>query len=76
MGYGVNNFGYHLLDYENHKIIRVAIWHLMRMWSTNISCKEENKKRKNIEYTILDEIREFFFPKSSDKYYYQKTQVG
>jgi hypothetical protein len=23
IGYGVNDFGYHLWDYENHKIIRI-----------------------------------------------------
>ena len=23
IGYGVNDFGYHLYDYENHKIIRI-----------------------------------------------------
>jgi hypothetical protein len=58
IGYGVNDFGYRLWDYENHKIIRSrdVIFNEKVMYKDQLQGKkQENEKPK---YTVLDEIIE------------------
>ena len=55
--YGVDDFGYRLWDYENHKIIRSRdiVFNEIVMYTYQFhGNKEENK---NTEYTKLDEIK-------------------
>jgi hypothetical protein len=47
IGYGVNDFGYHLWDYENKKSLGVEMSYSMRRLCTKISCRERNMKKKN-----------------------------
>jgi hypothetical protein len=47
IGYGVNDFGYHLWDYENHKIIRSRDVILTKKFMYKISFRERNRKKKN-----------------------------
>jgi hypothetical protein len=51
IGYGVNDFGYRLWDYENQKIIRSRDVILMRRSCTKISCRGRNRKKKT-EYKV------------------------
>ena len=55
--YGVNDFGYRLLDYENHKIIRSrdVIFNEKIMYKDQLGKKQEKEK---LEYIVLDEITE------------------
>jgi hypothetical protein len=58
IGYGVNDFGYHLWDYENHKIIRSrdVIFNEKVMYKDQLQGKKQEKEKP--EYTVLDEITE------------------
>jgi hypothetical protein len=48
IGYGVNDFGYLLWDYENNKkSLGVEMSYSMRRSCTKISCRERNRKKKN-----------------------------
>ena len=46
IGYGVNDFGYHLYDYETIKSLGVEMWYSIRSPCTNINCRERNGKKK------------------------------
>ena len=56
--YGVNDFGYHLYDYENHKIIRSrdVIFNEKVLYKNQLQEKKQEKENK--ENTVLDEITE------------------
>ena len=58
IGYGVNDFGYRLYDYENHKIIRSrdVIFNEKVLYKNQLQEKELEKENK--EYAVLDEITE------------------
>ena len=58
IGYGVNDFGYRLYDYENHKIIRSidVIFNEKVLYKNQLQEKKQEKENK--EYTVLDEITE------------------
>ena len=58
IGYGVNNFGYRLLDYENNKIImsRDVIFNENFMYKDQLQRKKQEKEKP--KYTVLDEIIE------------------
>jgi hypothetical protein len=47
IGYSVNDFGYHLWDYEITKSLGVEMSYSMRRSCTKISCRERNIKKKN-----------------------------
>ena len=55
IGYGVDDFGYHLWDYENHKIIRSrdVVFNEKIMYKSQLHGKKE--KKENTKYTVLDE---------------------
>eukprot|EP00253_Pinus_taeda_P002267 PITA_02267 len=56
IGYGVNDFGYRLYDYENHKIIRSrdVIFNGKVLYKNQLQEKKQEKENK--EYIVLDEI--------------------
>jgi hypothetical protein len=58
IGYSVNDFGYHLWDYENQKIIRSrdVIFNDKVMYKDELQGKKQEKEKP--EYTVLDEITE------------------
>ena len=58
IGYGVNDFGYHLYDYENYKINRSrdVIFNEKVLYKNQLQEKKQEKENK--EYTVLDEITE------------------
>jgi hypothetical protein len=58
IGYGVNDFGYLLWDYENHKIIRSidVIFNEKGMYKDQLQGKKQEKEKP--EYIVLDEITE------------------
>ena len=58
IGYGVNDFGYRLYDYENHKIIRSrdVIFNEKVLYKNQLQEKKQEKENK--EYAVLDEITE------------------
>ena len=64
IGYEVDDFGYHLWDYENHKIIRSrdVVFNEKVMYKDQLQGKKEEKE--NTEYTMLDEIKENEVPKA------------
>ena len=64
IGYRVDDFGYHLWDYENNKIIRSrdVVFNEKVMYKDQLQGKKEEKK--NTEYTVLDEIKENEVPKA------------
>jgi hypothetical protein len=47
IGYGVNDFGYRLWDYKNHKSLGLEMLYSMIRSCTKIGCKERNRKKKN-----------------------------
>jgi len=55
-GYGVNDFGYRLYDYEYHKNIRIrdVISNEKVLYKNQLQEKEQEKE--NREYTVLDDI--------------------
>ena len=63
IGYGVNDFGYHLWDFKNHKIIRSrdVIFNGHVMYADQL---QENKQEKSYtKYKYVDEIIENETPK-------------
>jgi hypothetical protein len=64
IGYGVNDFGYHLWDYENNKIIRSrdVIFNDKFMYKDYLRGKKQEKEKP--EYTVLDEITGKEIPKA------------
>jgi len=56
IGYGVNDFGYRLYDYENHKIIRSrdVIFNEKVLYKNQLH--EKKQEKENIEYKMLDDI--------------------
>ena len=58
IGYGANDFGYRLYDYENHKIIRSrdVIFNEKVLYKYQLQEKKQEKESK--EYAVLDEISE------------------
>ena len=58
IGYGVNDFGYRLYDYENHKIIRSrdVIFNEKVLYKNQL--QEKNQEKESKEYMVLDEITE------------------
>ena len=60
----VDDFGYHLWDCENHKIIRSrdVVFNEKVMYKDQLQGKKEEKEK--IEYTVLDEIKENEVPKA------------
>jgi hypothetical protein len=58
IGYGVNDFGYRLWDYENNKIIRSrdVIFNEKVMYKDQLQGKKQEIEKQ--EYTVLDEITE------------------
>jgi hypothetical protein len=63
IGCGVNEFCYHLWDYENNKIIRSrdVIFNEKVMYKDQLQGKKQEKEKP--EYTVLDEIAEKEIPK-------------
>jgi hypothetical protein len=63
IGYGVNDFGYRLWDYENKKIIRSrdVIFNEKVMYKDQLQGKKQEKEK--LEYTVLDEITGNKIPK-------------
>jgi hypothetical protein len=63
IGYDVNDFGYRLWDYENHKIIRSrdVIFNEKVMYKDPLQGKKQEKEK--LEYTVLDEITKKEIPK-------------
>jgi hypothetical protein len=58
IGYGVNDFGYCLWDYENQKIIRSrdVIFNYKFMYKDQLQGKKQEKEKP--KYIVLDEITE------------------
>jgi hypothetical protein len=55
-----------VISYRIMKIIKslgVEMWYSMKRSCAKISCRERNRKKENIEYTMLDEIKENEIPK-------------
>ena len=65
-GYGVDDFGYRLWDLKNRKIIRSrdVVLNEKVMYKYQLQGKKEEKE--NIEYTVLDEIKENEVPKAPE----------
>ena len=61
MGYVVNDFGYHLWDLKNRKIIRSrdVVFNENFMYKDELQGKKVEKE--NIEYKVPDEIKEMKF---------------
>ena len=57
IGYRVDEFGYCLGDFENHKTIRSrdVVFNENVMYKDQLQGKKEEKE--NVEYTMLDEIK-------------------
>ena len=58
IGYGVNDFGYRLYDYENHKIIRSRDVIIIEKVLYKNQLQEKKQEKENNEYTVLDKITE------------------
>ena len=58
IGYKINDFGYHLYDYENHKIRRRrdVVFIEKVMYKDQLQRKKQEKEET--KYTVLDEIKE------------------
>jgi hypothetical protein len=58
IGYGFDYFGYHLWDYENHKIIRSrdVIFNEKLMYKYQLQGRKQEEEKQ--EYMVLDEIIE------------------
>jgi hypothetical protein len=63
IGYNVNDFGYRLWDYENHKIIRSrdVIFNEKVIYEDQLQGRKHEEEK--LEYTVLDEITEKEIPK-------------
>jgi hypothetical protein len=66
LGYGVNDFGYRLWDYENNKIIRSrdVIFNEKVMYKDQLQGKKQETEKQ--EYAVLDEITEKEIPKEPE----------
>jgi hypothetical protein len=58
IGYGVNDFGYHLWDYENNKIIRSrdVIFNEKVLYKDHLQGRKHEEEKQ--EYMVFDEITE------------------
>jgi hypothetical protein len=74
IGYGVNDFGYHLWDYENNKIIRSrdVIFNEKVMYKDQLQGKKHEIEKQ--EYTVLDEITEKEIPKEPENQNVQQQE--
>jgi hypothetical protein len=74
IGYGANDFGYRLWDYENHKIIRSidVIFNEKVMYKDQLQGKKQEKEKP--ECTVLDEISEKEIPKLPENQNVQQQQ--
>ena len=66
IGYGVNDFGYLLWDYENNKIIRSrdVIFNEKVMYKDQLQGNKQETRKQ--EYTVLEEINEKEIPKEPE----------
>ena len=64
IGYGIDDFGHRLWDYENHKIIRNrdVVFNEMVKYKDQLHGNKEEKE--NTQYIVLDEIKENEVPKT------------
>jgi hypothetical protein len=74
IGYGVNDFGYCLWDYENNKIIRSrdVIFNEKVMYKDQLQGKKQETGKQ--EYTLLDEITEKEIPKEPENQNVQQQE--
>jgi hypothetical protein len=74
IGYVVNDFGYHLWDYENKKIIRSRdfIFNEKVMYKDQLQGKKQEKEK--LKYTVLDEITEKEIPKEPENQNVQQQE--
>jgi hypothetical protein len=74
IGYGVNDFGYRLWDYENNKIIRSrdVIFNEKVMYKDQLQGKKQETEKQ--EYTVLDEITEKEIPKEPENQNVQQQE--
>jgi hypothetical protein len=74
IGYGVNDFGYRLWDYENKKIIRSrdVIFNEKVMYKDQLQGKKQEEEKQ--EYTVLDEITEKEIPKEPENQNVQQQE--
>jgi hypothetical protein len=74
IGYGVNDFGYRLWDYENNKIIRSrdVIFNEKVMYKDQLQGKKHETEKQ--EYTVLDEITEKEIPKEPENQNVQQQE--
>jgi hypothetical protein len=74
IGYGVNDFGYRLWDYENNKIIssRDFIFNEKVMYKDQLQGKKQEEEKQ--EYTVLDEITKKENPKEPEKQNVQQQE--
>jgi hypothetical protein len=73
--YSVNDFGYHLWDYENKKIIRSrdVIFNEKGMYKYQLQGKKQEKEKP--EYRVLDEITGKQIPKVPENHNVQKKDL-
>jgi hypothetical protein len=74
IGYGVNDFGYLLWDYENNKIIRSrdVIFNEKVMYKDQLQGKKQETEKH--EYIVLDEITEKEIPKELENQNVQQQE--
>ena len=74
IGYGVNDFGYRLWDYENNKIIRSrdVIFNEKVMYKDQLQGKKQETEKQ--EYAVLDEITEKEIPKEPENQNVQQQE--
>ena len=74
IGYGINDFGYRLYDYERHKIIRSrdVVFNEKVMYKDQLQRKKREKE--DMEYIVLDEIKENEIPKAPENQNDQQQQ--
>jgi hypothetical protein len=76
IGYGVNDFGYRLGDYENHKIIRSRyfIFNEKVMYKDQLQVKKQEKKNQNTQFLMRSSKKKFQrYPKN--KMYNNRTNT-
>ena len=74
IGYGVNDFGYRLWDFENHKIIRSrdVIFNEQVMYKDQL--QEKKQQKSDTEYISVDEITKNETPKAPENQDVQQQQ--
>jgi hypothetical protein len=74
IGYRINDFGYRLYDYENHKIIRSrdVVLNEKVMYKDQLQKKKQGKEET--KYIVLDEIKENEIPKAPENQNDQQQQ--